>query len=90
MYGFATNETDDLMPLSISLAHRLIRKLEEVRHNNVLGYLLPDAKAQVTIEFENDKPKRVDTIVISNQHRETVSLEKLQKDILEVVIKPVV
>lgn len=90
MYWFATNETDDFMPLSISLAHKLIRKLEEVRHNNTLDYLLPDAKAQVTIEFENHKPKRVDTIVISNQHRQRVSLEQLQKDILEVVIKPVV
>ena len=90
MYGFATNETEDLMPLSISLAHRIIRKLEEVRHDKTLDYLLPDAKAQVTIEFENHRPKRVDTIVISNQHRERVSLEKLQKDILETVIKPVV
>ena len=90
MYWFATNETDDFMPLSISLAQKLIRKLEEVRHNNTLDYLLPDAKAQVTIEFENHKPKRVDTIVISNQHRQRVSLEQLQKDILEVVIKPVV
>ena len=90
MYWFATNETDDFMPLSISLAQKLIRKLEEVRHNNTLDYLLPDAKAQVTIEFENYKPKRVDTIVISNQHRQRVSLEQLQKDILEVVIKPVV
>jgi S-adenosylmethionine synthetase len=90
MYGFATNETEDLMPLSISLAHRLIRKLEEVRHDNTLDYLLPDAKAQVTIEFENHIPKRVDTIVISNQHRERISLDELQKDILEKVIKPVV
>ena len=90
MYGFATNETEDLMPLSISLAHRLIRKLEEVRHDNTLDYLLPDAKVQVTIEFENHIPKRVDTIVVSNQHRERVSLEELQKGILEKVIKPVV
>ncbi len=90
MYGFATNETEDLMPLSISLAHKLIRKLEEVRHDNTLDYLLPDAKVQVTIEFENHIPKRVDTIVVSNQHRERVSLEELQKGILEKVIKPVV
>ena len=90
MYGFATNETDNFLPLSISLAHKLIRKLETVRKEGTLDYLLPDAKAQVTIEFENHKPKRVDTIVISNQHRERVSLEELQKGILEEVIKPVV
>ena len=90
MYGFATNETENLLPLSISLAHKLIRKLEKVRKNGTLDYLLPDAKAQVTIEFENHKPKRVDTIVISNQHRERVSLEELKKWILEEVIKPVV
>jgi len=90
MYWFATNETENLLPLSISLAHKLIRKLEVVRKDGTLDYLLPDAKAQVTIEFEDDKPKRVDTIVISNQHRERVSLEELQKGILEEVIKPVV
>lgn len=90
MYGFATNETENYLPLSISLAHKLIRKLETVRKDWTLDYLLPDAKAQVTIEFENHKPKRVDTIVISNQHRERVSLEELQKWILEEVIKPVV
>ena len=90
MYGFATNETENYLPLSISLAHKLIRKLEQVRKDGTLDYLLPDAKAQVTIEFENHKPKRVDTIVISNQHRERVSLEELQKGILEEVIKPVV
>lgn len=90
MYGFATNETENYLPLSISLAHKLIRKLETVRKDWTLNYLLPDAKAQVTIEFENHKPKRVDTIVISNQHRERVSLEELQKWILEEVIKPVV
>ncbi len=90
MFGFATNETDNYLPLSISLAHKLIKKLEEVRKEGTLDYLLPDAKAQVTIEFENHKPKRVDTIVVSNQHRERVSLEELQKWILKEVIKPVV
>jgi len=71
------------------LAHKLTKKLEVVRKTRVLDYLLPDAKSQVTIEFENHKPKRVDTVVISNQHKESVSLEELQKGILEEVIKPV-
>ena len=90
MFGYATNETENYLPLSISLAHKLIKKLEEVRKNWTLDYLLPDAKTQVTIEFEDHKPKRVDTIVISNQHRESVSLEKLQMGILKEVIEPVV
>ncbi len=89
MYWYATNEADDYLPLSISLAHKLTKKLEVVRKTRVLDYLLPDAKSQVTIEFENHKPKRVDTVVISNQHKESVSLEELQKGILEEVIKPV-
>jgi S-adenosylmethionine synthetase len=67
------------LPLSISLAHKLIKKLEEVRKTKVLDYLLPDAKSQVTVEFENDKPIRVDTIVVSNQHKASVSLEELKK-----------
>jgi S-adenosylmethionine synthetase len=79
MFGYATNETENFLPLSISLAHKLIKKLEEVRKNKTLDYLLPDAKAQVTIEFENHIPKRVDTIVVSNQHKESVSLEELQE-----------
>jgi len=90
MFGYATNETENFLPLSISLAHKLIKKLEEVRKNKTLDYLLPDAKAQVTIEFENHIPKRVDTIVVSNQHKESVSLEELQEWILKEVIKPVV
>jgi len=90
MFGYATNETENYLPLAISLAHKLINKAEEVRKNKTLDYLLPDAKAQVTIEFENHIPKRVDTIVLSNQHKESVSLEELQKGILEEVIKPVV
>jgi len=89
MFGYATNETENYLPLSISLAHKLIKKAEKVRHNKVLPYLLPDAKAQVTIEFENHKPIRVDTVVLSNQHRDSVSLEDLQAWILEEVIKPV-
>lgn len=90
MFWYATNETENYLPLSISLAHKLIKKAEEVRKNRTLDYLLPDAKAQVTIEFENHKPIRIDTIVLSNQHRERVSLEELQKWILEEIIKPVV
>lgn len=90
MFWYATNETENYLPLSISLAHKLIKKAEEVRKNKTLDYLLPDAKAQVTIEFDNHKPIRVDTIVLSNQHRERVSLEELQKWILEKIIKPVV
>jgi S-adenosylmethionine synthetase len=78
MFGYATNETENYLPLPISLAHKIIQKAEEVRHNNVLPYLLPDAKAQVTVEFENHKPVRVDTVVLSNQHRDSVSLEDLQ------------
>lgn len=90
MFWYATNETDNYLPLSISLAHKLIKKLEEVRKTKVLDYLLPDAKSQVTIEFENHKPVRVDTIVISNQHKASVSLDELQAWIIEKVIKPVV
>lgn len=89
MFWYATNETDNYLPISISYAHKLIKKLEVVRKTKVLDYLLPDAKSQVTVEFENHKPKRIDTIVISNQHTENVSLEDLQKWILEEVIKPV-
>jgi S-adenosylmethionine synthetase len=90
MFWYATNETDNYLPLSISLAHKLIKKLEEVRKTKVLDYLLPDAKSQVTVEFENDKPIRVDTIVVSNQHKASVSLEELKKWIIDNVIKPVV
>ena len=90
MFWYATNETDNYLPLSISLAHKLIKKLEEVRKTKVLDYLLPDDKSQVTIEFENHKPVRVDTIVISNQHKESVGLKELQAWIIENVIKPVV
>jgi len=89
MFGYATNETEDFLPLTISLAHKLIKKDEEVRHKKILSYLLPDAKAQVTVEFENHKPKRVDTVVLSNQHRDSVSLEELRKWVLEEIIKPV-
>lgn len=90
MFWYATNESPDYLPLTISLAHKLIRKLQEVRKDKTLDYLLPDAKTQVTVEYEHHKPKRVDTIVVSNQHKESVSLEQLKAWIIEHVIKPVV
>ena len=90
MFGFACNETETYMPLPIYLAHKLSKKLTEVRKNNTLNYLRPDGKTQVTIEYEEDKPVRVDTIVISTQHNEDISLEELRKDIKEKVIKDTV
>ncbi|MBO9598788.1 MAG: methionine adenosyltransferase, partial [Cohnella sp.] len=90
MFGFATNETPEYMPLPIALAHRLSRRLSEVRKNDTLSYLRPDGKTQVTIEYVDGKPVRVDTIVISTQHSEDVSLEQIQRDIREHVIAPVV
>lgn len=90
MFGFACDETDGYMPLPIYLAHKLSKRLTEVRKNNVLDYLRPDGKTQVTIEYEDNQPVRVDTIVISTQHKEDVSLETLRKDIKEKVIKEVV
>ena len=89
MFGFACDETKELMPLPISLAHRLTRKLAEVRKNGKLPYLRPDGKSQVTIEYVDNKPKRVDTVVIAAHHSENVSTEKLRSDITGQVIKPV-
>lgn len=88
MFGFAVNETPELMPLPISLSHRLTKRLSIVRKEKLVSYLRPDAKAQVTVEYdENNKPLRVDTIVISTQHHPDVTYELLKKDMIELVIK---
>ncbi|MBF8982993.1 methionine adenosyltransferase [Lutibacter sp. B2] len=90
MFGFACNETPELMPMPISLAHKLSRRLAEVRKNGTLEYLRPDGKTQVTIEYEGNKPVRVDTIVISTQHSEDVEQPQIEKDLIENVVKPIV
>lgn len=90
MFGFACDETEELMPLPISLAHRLSRRLTEVRKDGTLPYLRPDGKTQVTVEYDGDKPVRVDTIVVSTQHDEQTDLATVERDIKEHVIKPIV
>jgi S-adenosylmethionine synthetase len=90
MFGYACDETPELMPMPITLAHKLSKKLSEIRKNKTINYLRPDGKSQVTVEYDGDKPVRVDTVVISTQHSADVSHETIEKDIMEYVIKPVI
>ena len=90
MFGFACNVTEELMPLPISLAHKLAKRLATVRKQKIIDYLRPDGKVQVTVEYEDEKPIRVDTIVVSTQHEENVDLDTLNKDIKEKVINEIV
>ena len=86
MFGYAVDETEEYMPYAISMAHKLARKLTEVRRNKEIPYLRPDGKTQVTVEYEDDKPKRIETILISTQHTENISMEELKRDIIEKVV----
>ena len=90
MFGYASDETKELMPFAIAMSHKLAKKLTEVRKNKEIDYLRPDGKVQVTVEYEDDMPKRIDTILISNQHLENIDLETMKKDIIEKVINVVI
>ncbi len=89
MFGFACNETTELMPLSITVAHKLTQRLASARKRGEIWYLRPDAKSQVTVEYENNKPKRIDTVVISTQHHPDVDLETIRRDMIDKIIKPI-
>lgn len=89
MFGYATNETSELMPATIQLSHQLVKKHADVRRSGDLGWLRPDAKSQVTILFEDGKPKSIDTVVLSTQHDEDVSMNDIQEGVMEHIIKPI-